>query len=76
MAKNLDSLLEGIEGEGGFRDASITSQTQCLAGLEEDIWALSSRCRIRKVCPLYRFNFSLCRLYIARLGVGNVFFTP
>ncbi|XP_051142716.1 nuclear pore complex protein NUP214 [Andrographis paniculata] len=46
MAKNLDSLLEGIEEKGGFRDASITSQIERLAALEEDIWAFSNKCRV------------------------------
>ncbi|KAL8484342.1 hypothetical protein ACS0TY_026863 [Phlomoides rotata] len=48
MAKKLDILLEGIEGEGGFRDASITSQTNSLIDLEEGVWALSDRCRIQR----------------------------
>ncbi|KAK6145028.1 hypothetical protein DH2020_021848 [Rehmannia glutinosa] len=45
MAKKLDNLLEGIEGKGGFIDASITSQTKSVIELEDNIWALSSRCR-------------------------------
>ncbi|KAK4408611.1 Nuclear pore complex protein [Sesamum angolense] len=45
MARKLDKLLEGIEGKGGFRDASITSQTRSVVELEDCIWALSDRCR-------------------------------
>ncbi|XP_020552303.1 nuclear pore complex protein NUP214 isoform X2 [Sesamum indicum] len=45
MARKLDKLLEGIEGKGGFRDASITSQTHSVVELEDCIWALSDRCR-------------------------------
>lgn len=48
MAKKLDNLLEGIEGKGGFRDASITSQTKYVTELEEGIWALSDKCRMWK----------------------------
>ncbi|XP_057781176.1 nuclear pore complex protein NUP214 [Salvia miltiorrhiza] len=44
MTKTLDNLLEGIEGKGGFRDASITSQTEYVTELEEGIWALSDKC--------------------------------
>ncbi|KAL1565696.1 nuclear pore complex protein NUP214-like isoform X2 [Salvia divinorum] len=44
MAKKLDSLLEGIEGKGGFMDASITSQAKYVTELEEGIWALSDKC--------------------------------
>ncbi|KAK4441074.1 Nuclear pore complex protein [Sesamum alatum] len=44
MASKLDKLLEGIEGKGGFRDASITSQTHSVIELEDSIWALSDRC--------------------------------
>ncbi|KAI3461921.1 hypothetical protein Pfo_018584 [Paulownia fortunei] len=46
MAKKLDNLLEGIEGKGGFRDASITSQANSVIELEDGIWDLSDRCRI------------------------------
>ncbi|CAA0829036.1 Nuclear pore complex protein NUP214 [Striga hermonthica] len=45
MAKKLDILLEGIEGKGGFLDASITSQTKSVTELEDNIWTLSSKCR-------------------------------
>ncbi|KAH6765370.1 hypothetical protein C2S52_000196 [Perilla frutescens var. hirtella] len=48
MAKKLDNLLEGIEGNGGFRDASITSHTKYVSELEEGIWALSEKCRMWK----------------------------
>lgn len=64
MAKKLDILLEDIEGEGGFRDASITSQTNSLMELEEGVWALSDRCRIQRVCSICCLIFvvSLCLL--------------
>ncbi|KAL6500068.1 hypothetical protein OROGR_027978 [Orobanche gracilis] len=45
MANKLDILLEGIEGKGGFLDASITSQTKSVMELEDGIWTLSSRCK-------------------------------
>ncbi|KAL0436775.1 UNVERIFIED_CONTAM: Nuclear pore complex protein [Sesamum radiatum] len=45
MARKLDKLLEGIEGKGGFMDASITFQKQSVVELEDCIWALSDRCR-------------------------------
>ncbi|KAL6576648.1 hypothetical protein OROMI_010924 [Orobanche minor] len=48
MANKLDILLEGIEGKGGFLDASITSQTKSVMELEDGIWALSSRCKTWK----------------------------
>ncbi|XP_047966903.1 nuclear pore complex protein NUP214 isoform X2 [Salvia hispanica] len=44
MAKKLDNLLEGIEGKGGFMDASINSQAKHVTELEEGIWALSDKC--------------------------------
>ncbi|XP_042040012.1 nuclear pore complex protein NUP214-like isoform X1 [Salvia splendens] len=46
MAKKLDNLLEGIEGKGGFKDASINSQAKYVTELEEGIWALSDKCRM------------------------------
>lgn len=49
MAIKLDNLLEGIEGKGGFRDASITSQETYVVEMEEGIWALSDKCRMWKV---------------------------
>lgn len=57
MAKKLDSLLEGIERKGGFRDASITSQTRYVTDLEEGIWALSDKCGMWRVC--FPFSFLL-----------------
>nr|GME14484.1 nuclear pore complex protein NUP214 [Ipomoea batatas]GME21289.1 nuclear pore complex protein NUP214 [Ipomoea batatas] len=46
MARKLDDLLEGIEGEGGFMDASIASQESSVITLEKGIQALSDRCRL------------------------------
>lgn len=50
MAKKLDNLLEGIEGKGGFMDASINSQAKYVTELEEGIWALSDKCGMWRVC--------------------------
>ncbi|XP_059281673.1 nuclear pore complex protein NUP214 isoform X2 [Lycium ferocissimum] len=46
MARKLDSLLEGIEGEGGFRDASIRAHRSSVLALEEGIENVSEKCRI------------------------------
>lgn len=49
MARKLDSLLEGIEGEGGFRDASIRAHRSSVLALEEGIESVSEKCRIWRV---------------------------
>ncbi|OIT39707.1 nuclear pore complex protein nup214 [Nicotiana attenuata] len=46
MARKLDGLLEGIEGEGGFRDASIRAHRSSVLALEEGIESVSEKCRI------------------------------
>ncbi|XP_055818482.1 nuclear pore complex protein NUP214 isoform X2 [Solanum dulcamara] len=46
MARKLHSLLEGIEGEGGFRDASISAHRSSVLALEEGIESVSEKCRI------------------------------
>ncbi|XP_027770395.1 nuclear pore complex protein NUP214 isoform X5 [Solanum pennellii] len=46
MARKLDDLLEGIEGEGGFRDASIRAHSSSVLALEEGIESVSEKCRI------------------------------
>ncbi|KAH0700926.1 hypothetical protein KY284_015141 [Solanum tuberosum] len=46
MARKLDGLLEGIEGEGGFRDASIRAHSSSVLALEEGIESVSEKCRI------------------------------
>ncbi|XP_069149411.1 nuclear pore complex protein NUP214 isoform X3 [Solanum lycopersicum] len=46
MARKLDDLLKGIEGEGGFRDASIRAQSSSVLALEEGIESVSEKCRI------------------------------
>uniref|UniRef100_A0A3Q7EWX0 Uncharacterized protein n=1 Tax=Solanum lycopersicum TaxID=4081 RepID=A0A3Q7EWX0_SOLLC len=46
MARKLDDLLEGIEGEGGFRDASIRAHNSSVLALEEGIESVSEKCRI------------------------------
>lgn len=45
MAKELDALLDSIEGPGGFYDASVAAHNQSVAALEEGILVLSDRCR-------------------------------
>jgi len=49
MARKLDSLLEGIEGEGGLRDASICAHRSSVLELEEGIESVSEKCRIWRV---------------------------
>lgn len=49
MARKLDDLLEGIEGEGGFMDASIASQENSVVTLEKGMQAISDRSRLWKV---------------------------
>ncbi|MCD7449766.1 hypothetical protein HAX54_001335, partial [Datura stramonium] len=49
MARKLDSLLEGIEGEGGFRDASIHAHRSSVLALEEGMESVSEKCRIWRV---------------------------
>ncbi|KAL3850357.1 hypothetical protein ACJIZ3_012239 [Penstemon smallii] len=46
MVKNLDLLLEDIEGKGGFKDASITSLEKIVKELEDGVRTLSNRCRM------------------------------
>ncbi|KAL2557114.1 Nuclear pore complex protein [Forsythia ovata] len=48
MANKLNNLLEGIEGKGGFKDASVASQEKAVMELEDGIWALSDRCSMWK----------------------------
>lgn len=48
MTNKLNNLLEGIEGKGGFKDASVTSQEKAVMELEDGIWALSGKCRTWK----------------------------
>ncbi|KAG5568634.1 hypothetical protein H5410_064350 [Solanum commersonii] len=49
MARKLDSLLEGIEGEGGLRDASICAHRSSVLELEEGIESVSEKCRIWRI---------------------------
>lgn len=49
MAKELDMLLECIEGVGGFKDTSIALQKSSVVALEEGIWTVSERCRMWRV---------------------------
>ncbi|XP_017218330.1 nuclear pore complex protein NUP214 isoform X1 [Daucus carota subsp. sativus] len=44
MTKELDLLLEHIEGLGGFGDASMSHQNNSVIALEDGIWTLSERC--------------------------------
>ncbi|XP_024984624.1 nuclear pore complex protein NUP214 isoform X2 [Cynara cardunculus var. scolymus] len=45
MAKELDALLNSIEGPGGFYDASVAAHKPSVTALEEGIWVLSDKCR-------------------------------
>lgn len=45
MAKELDTLLDSIQGPGGFSDASVSAHKQSVTALEEGILVLSERCR-------------------------------
>lgn len=45
MAKELDTLLDSIQGPGGFYDASVSAHKQSVTALEEGILVLSERCR-------------------------------
>lgn len=51
MAKKMDRLLEAIGGEGGFRDASTTSQEDSVVALEGGLWTISERCGMWGVSP-------------------------
>ncbi|KAK6919871.1 hypothetical protein RJ641_015775 [Dillenia turbinata] len=48
MVKELDTLLECIEKEGGFRDACTVNQRNSLLALDQGVDALSDRCSIWK----------------------------
>ncbi|CAI9263043.1 unnamed protein product [Lactuca saligna] len=45
MAKELDTLLDSIQGPGGFYDASVSAHKPSVTALEEGILVLSERCR-------------------------------
>lgn len=49
MTKELDVLIEHIEGLGGLGDASMSLQKNSVIELEEGIWTLSERCGNWKV---------------------------
>ncbi|PHT54940.1 hypothetical protein CQW23_03426 [Capsicum baccatum] len=49
MARKLDRLLEDVEGEGGFRDASIRAHRSSVLALEEGIESVSEKWRISRV---------------------------
>ncbi|KAM1752925.1 hypothetical protein ACFX1X_005581 [Malus domestica] len=48
MTKELDMLLQSIEGAGGFRDACTVNQKGSVEELERGIETLSDRCRLWK----------------------------
>ncbi|XP_068339957.1 nuclear pore complex protein NUP214 isoform X3 [Pyrus communis] len=48
MTKELDMLLQSIEGAGGFRDACTVNQKGSVEELERDIETLSDKCRLWK----------------------------
>ncbi|GAA0148059.1 hypothetical protein LIER_07604 [Lithospermum erythrorhizon] len=49
IVEKMDSLLENIEGKGGFVDASVAFQESSVEALEEKIFVVSRRCREWKV---------------------------
>ena len=49
MAKELDTLLQCIEGPGGFRDACTIFQKTSVMELEQGIGTLSENCRMWRV---------------------------
>ena len=49
MAKELDALLQCIEGPGGFRDACTIFQKGSVMELEQGIDTLSEKCRMWRV---------------------------
>lgn len=57
MANELDTLLQCIEGPGGFREACTVFQTSSVVKLEQGIDALSENCRMWQVMFLI---FLLC----------------
>lgn len=66
MTKELDLLLEHIEGLGGFGDASMSHQNNSVIALEDGIWTLSERCGNWKVSFLFlTLCFSLCISFIS-----------
>ncbi|KAF9597285.1 hypothetical protein IFM89_016426 [Coptis chinensis] len=48
MAKELDTLLADIEGDGGFRDACMLFQKDSVLGVEQDLENLADRGRVWK----------------------------
>lgn len=67
MTKELDILLESIEGAGGFRDVCTVFHKTSVEALEQGMEALSNRCQIWRVIfllffsPLYPLHY-LCSL--------------
>lgn len=55
MIKELETLLECIEGPGGFRDACTVHYESSVLELEEGIETLFNRCRVWKVSSLDHF---------------------
>ncbi|PIA53292.1 hypothetical protein AQUCO_00900103v1 [Aquilegia coerulea] len=56
MAKELDTLLSCIEGEGGFRDACIMSQESSVLKVEQGLENLTEKCRVWKSKLLERLE--------------------
>lgn len=49
MVRELDMLLDSIEGKGGFKDACILAQKSSVEALEKGIDNLSKQCTMWKV---------------------------
>lgn len=49
MVKELDMLLDSIEGKGGSKDACIVAQKSPVEALEKGIDTLSDQCTLWKV---------------------------
>lgn len=66
MAKELDTLMERINGLDGF-NSSIARQKSTVAALEEGIWTLSEICRDWRV-SLSDFLICQCEHVCTRAG--------